>query len=126
MNTHSRSKAISYAVWHPEIARAEVTLARGNHFSSVGHSTLRPASEFSQAPEEENEEEEIAPESTEKLRRRLELLPEEALYLIERGSLECFKAYEGSNVDASPMSVQQAYAEMLGTENLDMDRYQVW
>ena len=69
----------------------------------------------------------------EKLKKRLELLPEEAIYLIERGALFCwnesdvhtphFQGFEG--IAGIPMSVQQAYAEMIGKENLTLERFQV-
>ncbi|KAF4581565.1 tRNA-splicing endonuclease subunit sen54 [Pleurotus pulmonarius] len=96
------SKAMSYAVWYPSIARAHVTLSRGIHFTSMGHSVPR---------NEENEE---------KTTKRLELLPEEAIYMIERGALLCTKA------GGAPMSAQQAFSEMLGTEDMTLERYQVY
>ena len=63
-------------------------------------------------------------------------MPEETLYLLEKGALFCWKAScddgPGENVidwdsssQGAPMSVQQAYAEMIGTEDLTLDRYQV-
>ena len=72
----------------------------------------------------------------EKILKRLELLPEEALYLIERGAMFCWKEHDlltrnapqGSplkDMEGSPMSVQQAYAEMIGREGLTLERYQV-
>lgn len=65
--------------------------------------------------------------------KRLELLPEEAIYLIERGAMFCWKAMDVSlgqipdleEVHGSPMSVQQAYSEMLGMENMTLERFQV-
>jgi tRNA-splicing endonuclease subunit Sen54 len=73
---------------------------------------------------------------SEKMLKRLELLPEEALYLAERGAMQCWKennlftqnpqpgpSLEG--MEGTPMSVQQAYAEMLGKEDLTLERYQV-
>lgn len=65
--------------------------------------------------------------------KRLELLPEEAIYLIERGALFCWKRTSlaldqipGLNdVLGSPMSVQQAYGEMIGTEGLTLEKFQV-
>jgi hypothetical protein len=65
--------------------------------------------------------------------KRLELLPEETLYLVERGSLFCWK---DSDLDLShipgvehipgpPMTVQQAYSELTGTEDLTLERFQV-
>lgn len=68
----------------------------------------------------------------------LELLPEEALYLIERGSMLCFKEDskrpfldlekvqpESESFVESPMTVQHAFAEMIGREGLTLGRYQV-
>jgi tRNA-splicing endonuclease subunit Sen54 len=52
-------------------------------------------------------------------RKRLELLPEEALYLLDRGTVECWTE------QGVPMSVQQGFAEMIGTEDLTLERYQV-
>ncbi len=40
---HARSKSVSYAVWYPDLARAHVTVARGVHFTSMGHSVQRPS-----------------------------------------------------------------------------------
>ena len=76
-----------------------------------------------------------------KPRKRLELLPEETLYLMEKGALFCWKASRDddepgleedereveldSASQGAPMSVQQAYAEMIGREDLTLDRYQV-
>jgi tRNA-splicing endonuclease subunit Sen54 len=68
-----------------------------------------------------------------KIHKRLELLPEEALYLVERGTLFCTKKSSGlkwnvpgsEDVEGVPMSVQQAFAEMIGTEDLSLEKYQV-
>lgn len=116
---YARSKSVSYAVWYPDLARAHVTVARGVHFTSMGHSVQRPASSSA---------------SGKPLKKRLELLPEETLYLVEKGALFCWKASRdgpGEDVDwdsasqGTPMSVQQAYAEMIGAQDLTLDRYQV-
>lgn len=108
------SKAVSYAIWYPSIGRAHVTLAKGIHFSAMGHSAPRPV-------------------GVEKIYKRLELLPEEAIYLVERGSLFCWKdvgldlAHAGlENIPGAPMTVQQVYAEMLGVENLTLEKLQVY
>ena len=111
------SKAVSYASWYPDLARTHVTLARGIHFSNMGHSAPRPV--------EDN--------GVQKVQKRLELLPEEAIYLIERGCLFCWKQIDldvgqvpGLNdFNGSPMSVQQAYAEMIGREGLTLEKFQV-
>lgn len=117
--TESFSKTISYAVWHPDIARAHVTVARGIHFTNMGHSVARIASS--------NLEESV------KAPKRLELLPEETLYLVERGAMFCWKESEltesGSpepeGMEGVPMTVQQAFSEMIGRDNLSLEKYQV-
>jgi tRNA-splicing endonuclease subunit Sen54 len=110
-----------------------VTVARGVHFTSMGHSVQRPSPSSSSRAG--------------KPRKRLELLPEEALYLMEKGALFCWKVTsrdddvddhddgpgededEGVEWDSAsqgaPMSVQQAYAEMIGRQDLTLERYQV-
>lgn len=101
-------KSISHAVWIPSIARAHVTVARGTHFTTIGTSVSRDPPP---AP------------------KRLELLPEEALYLIERGSMFCWKhspSPTGGELPGTPMSVQQAYAEMIGQADTTLDHYQVY
>jgi tRNA-splicing endonuclease subunit Sen54 len=68
-----------------------------------------------------------------KIHKRLELLPEEALYLVERGTLFCTKESStlksnvpgSEDIEGAPMSVQQAFAEMIGTEDLSLEKYQV-
>jgi tRNA-splicing endonuclease subunit Sen54 len=68
-----------------------------------------------------------------KIHKRLELLPEEALYLVERGTLFCTKESNilklnvpgMEDVEGAPMSVQQAFAEMIGAERLSLEKYQV-
>lgn len=69
----------------------------------------------------------------EKIHTRLALLPEEVLYLTERGSLLCWKQEDPKqqlttsafDKEGTPMSVQQAYAELIGQESLTLERYQV-
>lgn len=122
------SKTISYGIWYPSIDRVHVTTARGIHFSTMGYSVSR------MVQHDNTTNESWGPSS--KLPKRLELLPEEALYLVERGALLCYKSVSGgtSLVDPSnyetqspgaPMSVQQAFAEMIGREELTLERYQV-
>lgn len=68
-----------------------------------------------------------------KLQKRMELLPEEALYLVERGTLFCTKGGDTlklnvpgmEDVDGAPMTVQQAFSEMVGSEGLTLEKYQV-
>jgi tRNA-splicing endonuclease subunit Sen54 len=112
------SKAVSYAIWHPDIARTEVTVARGIHFANMGHSAPRSV---------------VGEDGVSKTYKRVELLPEEAIYLIERGALFCWKATNLplgqipglSDILGSPMSVQQAYSEMIGAEGITLEKLQV-
>ncbi len=68
-----------------------------------------------------------------KVQKRLELLPEEALYLVERGAMYCWKTTDLplhktpllEDMEGIPMSVQQAFAEMIGAEELTLEKYQV-
>ncbi len=71
---------------------------------------------------------------TQKIPKRLELLPEEALYLVERGAMFAWKASESltlsnapgpAGMEGIPMTVQQAFSEMIGTEDLTLEKYQV-
>ncbi|KAH9891790.1 tRNA-splicing endonuclease subunit sen54 N-term-domain-containing protein [Cubamyces lactineus] len=112
-------KSVSHAIWYPELSRAHVTVARGIHFTTMGHSVARPAP---------------VPEDTKKMQKRLELLPEEALYLVERGAMYCWKPTDEpihhtahlDDMEGVPMTVQQAFAEMVGTEDLTLEKYQVY
>ena len=112
------SKSISYAVWYPVIARAHVTSNRGIHFASMGHSVARTS---------------LGEDVNKKVQKRLELLPEEALYLVERGTMLCWKASELplastpglEDMEGIPMTVEEAFAEMIGKEGLTLEKYQV-
>lgn len=55
-------------------------------------------------------------------RKRMELLPEEALYLLERGTLECWTSHGKAAV---PMTVQHAWSQMVRADGLDVQKYQV-
>ncbi|KAI0051423.1 hypothetical protein FA95DRAFT_1587186 [Auriscalpium vulgare] len=110
------SKSVSYAIWYPALARAHVTVARGVHFTSMGHSIARPSKE-----------------NQSKALKRLELLPEETLYLMEKGALFCWQWMEtfveddlNSTTRGAPMSVQQAFAEMMGKEDINLEKYHVY
>jgi len=96
----------------------------------MGHSAPRPATTTTTTTGDGGNG------SATKIQKRLELLPEEAIYLIERGALFCWKqthlqesgrvVVPGLNdVGGSPMTVQQAFSEMLGTEDLTMEKFQV-
>lgn len=84
----------------------------------MGHSVPRPV---------------VGEDGAHNVHKRLELLPEETLYLIERGSLFCWKDTDLNlshvpgldNISGSPMTVQQAYSELIGMEDLTLERFQV-
>ncbi|GAA5895433.1 hypothetical protein JCM6882_006249 [Rhodosporidiobolus microsporus] len=110
---HHSSRAHNSFTWRPEIGRASCDsedglAAHGIHFGNVGHFHVG--------------------------RKRLELLPEEALYMVERGAVELWREYEGEEgaegAQAAkrrvPMSVQQAWDECLGQYDLTPERYQVY
>lgn len=52
---------------------------------------------------------------------RLHLLPEEALYLIERGSMDL--RWTNKELEGVPMSLQAAYSYFLGDRGLTLERY---
>ena len=56
-------------------------------------------------------------------RKRLELLPEELLYLMERGTVECWASEDDIAV---PFSFQQTWAKMMATPRMFAERYQVY
>ncbi|GAA6042436.1 hypothetical protein JCM8097_008451 [Rhodosporidiobolus ruineniae] len=115
--THS-SRAHNSFTWRPEIGRASCDsedglTAHGVHFGNIGHFNVE--------------------------RKRLELLPEEALYMVERGGVELWREFEeelpvegGKDGETEsvkkrvPMSVQQAWAECIGQYDLTPERYQVY
>lgn len=55
---------------------------------------------------------------------RLNLLPEEALYLIERGTMDL--RWRSEELDGIPLSLQAAYAHLLGNQGLTLERYTVY
>lgn len=55
---------------------------------------------------------------------RLSLLPEEAIYLVERGSLHL--QYEEARLEGVGLSLQAAYAHLMGEGGLTLERYTVY
>lgn len=97
------SKSHNSFTWRPEISRATNdlgTMAYGVHFLTMGK--FNPVD------------------------KRLELLPEETLYLAERGAIELWKEdiVEGQVMRVA-MSVQQAWTEVIGHDDLTLERFQV-
>ncbi|MCJ1398449.1 tRNA-splicing endonuclease subunit sen54 [Xylographa trunciseda] len=57
---------------------------------------------------------------------RLYLLPEEALYLVERGNLDLRWPTTDDDEVGMPMSLQSAYAVLIGNLGLTLERYSVY
>ncbi|BGP27200.1 tRNA-splicing endonuclease subunit sen54 [Rhodotorula toruloides] len=100
---HHSSRGHNSFTWRPELDGGRATCDAGNaaygiHFGNIGF--------FHQK------------------RRQLELLPEEALYMVERGAVELWR--EGAEGSKVPMSVQQAWDELIGRDELTPERYQVY
>lgn len=55
---------------------------------------------------------------------RLSLLPEEALYMVERGSMDL--RWGSEELEDIPMSLQAAYVYLLGDRGLTLERYMVF
>ena len=96
------SKSHNSFTWRPELSRAtnDNPATFGIHFNTIG--------------------------SYQTERKRVELLPEEALYLCERGILELYTETEEDGViNRAPMSVQQAWGALIGHDDLTLERFQV-
>jgi len=107
------SKTLSTATWDPQFKRAFVHVQRGQSCVHVGLSERRRL---------ENGQS----------RTFLELFPEEAVYLIERGALDCRWTQTPGCIPSPdsfstciPISVSQAYSHLLGTDSSNLARYQV-
>ncbi|PVF99695.1 hypothetical protein CPB86DRAFT_702791 [Serendipita vermifera] len=111
-----QTKRLSQAIWMPQYARAQIIDARGTSFNSLGYTTKRTSSPH----------------------KCLELLPEEALYLIERGSMLCWRelsflysaaAEEDDDpvkIRGEPMTIQRCFVDMLGVDGVTLEHYQVY
>ncbi|EJC98891.1 uncharacterized protein FOMMEDRAFT_113456 [Fomitiporia mediterranea MF3/22] len=111
------SKTVSYSEWCRNISRARILSGRGNYLNTLGHNVPR---EYRSGFDDQSSQ-------NRKKEKEVVLLPEEALYLIERGSMFCWSQIDDTIEDeGTPMSLQQAYAEMIGKEDLTLERYQVY
>jgi tRNA-splicing endonuclease subunit Sen54 len=86
------SKAHVEGIWRPEKNMTEISIARGPHFKTLGKADTTGT---------------------------LWLLPEETIYMVERGSLECW--WE----EGVPMTMQGVYASCLEAAG-GLERYQVY
>ncbi|KAI6102327.1 hypothetical protein EDD16DRAFT_1696651 [Pisolithus croceorrhizus] len=105
-------KSASYGIWYPSVVRVHV-VTHGVHFASMGHSISRASRVLGSTKPE------LA--QNYKTEKHLELLPEEAIYLIEREVPFCYKSIPAKveeTIPGAPMKVQQAYAGMIGREDM--------
>ncbi|KAI6144852.1 hypothetical protein EDD17DRAFT_1496041 [Pisolithus thermaeus] len=120
-------KSASYGIWYPSVVRVHV-VTHGVHFASMGHSISRASRVLGSTKPE------LA--QNYKTEKHLELLPEEAIYLIEREVPFCYKSIPGNSsqlslakveetIPGAPMKVQQAYAGMIGREDMSLECPQV-
>ncbi|CEH17450.1 Predicted tRNA-splicing endonuclease subunit [Ceraceosorus bombacis] len=158
------SKALSIGTWEPTLNRCVMQVVRGVLFTSMGitrrvgvltngqDQDLCEArmAEMCSSLDASDRGQTFAREAPKlagvtkegvfypRLRARYELLPEEAIYLVERGALECrvkVKHHAATFQEAAlpaaeqqnfvPMSVQQAFATMMPGAG-GRDRYQVY
>ncbi|KZT51583.1 hypothetical protein CALCODRAFT_487817 [Calocera cornea HHB12733] len=159
----SSSKGITWGVWQPREGTVRVPHPRGQAFTTMGHFLPSSphgggggggAANASSAGRREARTDPRAVGTERERERQLLLLPEEALYLIERGSMFCTheladpppsardphtlaseqeeEEEEEARWDESappavvPMSVQQAFGALLGRSGLTLERYQVY
>ncbi|KAK4052816.1 tRNA-splicing endonuclease subunit sen54 [Microbotryomycetes sp. JL201] len=101
---HHSSRAHNSFTWRPELdggrATCDSDAVYGVHFGSIGRYNVQ--------------------------RKRLELLPEEVLYLVERGAVELWQAGGCEDGGRVPMSVQETWDQVMGTYDLNLERYQVY
>lgn len=107
------SKTLSTATWDPVFERAFVHTQRGQSCTHVGVTERRRVGE--------------------KTATHLELFPEEAVYLVERGALDCRMTRtpgcvpsEDAHAECIPLSAAQAYAQLLGRDGSTLARYQIY
>jgi hypothetical protein len=121
------SKSMSHALLTPSSPYPKLKIARGQVIDPMGISIRVPA----------------PPGSTLKAKTHIELLPEESLYLLERGSLQIWIGREAETAEeveaglgewadeewgvkgAIEMSVQEGFGIFIGKDALTWERYQV-
>ena len=108
------SKTLCTATWDPHFQRAFVHAQRGQSCTHMGVSQRRRV---------ESGQNQTC----------LELFPEEAIYLIERGALDCRWTQTPGTVPSAdaflsciPISVSQAFSHLMGQEGCTMARYQIY
>ncbi|WWC58098.1 uncharacterized protein I303_100633 [Kwoniella dejecticola CBS 10117] len=125
------SKAISHAIITPSNPYPKVLIIHGHLFDTIGMTNKYPTTPSQQA------------KGKGKTYSQIELLPEEALYLLERGTLQIWLARDFSEQEmeegygewceeeygvkgAVEMSVMEGFATFIGREGLSWERYQAY
>lgn len=108
------SKSLSTATWDPELQRAFVHIQRGQSCAHAGVSVRHQLSDGQNQT-------------------YLELFPEETVYLIERGALDCRWTQSPGRAPSAddfstciPISVSQAYSHLIGKDGCTLPRYQIY
>jgi tRNA-splicing endonuclease subunit sen54 N-term len=119
----------SVAVWDPEGGGAWVVRSTGKWATGVGRS--RRVAVAKDDDEDDAGEAEAEAEEKQKVVARLWLLPEETLWLLERGTIDLrWPSAEGeADGEGLPMSLQAAHAMLLGRPRADgftLERFTVY
>lgn len=139
------SKNISHATMSSQSPFPQVQLVRGNLFLTLGH-TIRPPYDPTK-PKSVTISEAAPTSTTTGNTSSMELLPEEALYLLERGSLQIWCAPSAYDPLLPPnasgeagfewddtvqgfkgcveMTVLEGFSRFIGRDGLSLERYQV-
>jgi tRNA-splicing endonuclease subunit Sen54 len=141
------SKNISHATMSSQSPFPQVQLVRGNLFLTLGH-TIRPPYDPTKGKSPAlSTSAESAPATSTGNTSSMELLPEEALYLLERGSLQiwCAPSAYDPLLPSNPtgeagfewddavqgfkgcveMTVLEGFSRFIGRDGLTLERYQV-
>lgn len=135
ISTRYDSKNMSHAIWCPRSCpNPQVKVTRGQAFLTMGH-TIRPSPAQVQAHIQLKTQlkGKGKAEDVPSLKSNVELLPEEALYLLERGSLQIWKGDDEIEFDdeqqvfpgMTEITAMEAFARLIGTDGLSLERYQV-
>jgi tRNA-splicing endonuclease subunit Sen54 len=124
---------MSHAVWcHKNSPFPQVKLLKGSAFLNMGH-TIRPSMAQIQAHIQLKESLKGKEKAVPPLQSSVELLPEEALYLLERGTMMIWQGeeegifheeYQGYE-NMTEMTVLEGFSRFIGMEGLSLERYQV-
>ncbi|PWN23183.1 hypothetical protein BCV69DRAFT_310659 [Microstroma glucosiphilum] len=133
------SKTLSTAIWRPDLNRAIVQVSRGTTIASMGVTARTPLTVSSPDDLPSTSSDVIGPNNQVGVWKagifyprsvtRTELLPEEALFLIERGTLDCttsIRLQDSEEEVQIPLSLQHAFSLMLGKDGCTRERYQAY